>query len=345
MSPLDPDFILQAMPISIATALPLISGFKLVWLTKRAEATPIQKLQGGLFLLQAIHCINFALFRENSENQIWGWSVSYALYQAMAMTLPALVIEHFHRDENKRLNDIVECKTQKLRHEVTVKRNLMMILVHDISNPLTSIMGNMLMYRRNKQEKHLKNIEEASKIIESLVNQVRNYEAIESGKKSFQKEPIAMESIITDIRNRFESQLSKKNLSIEYIDYSNNAVIYVDKDSFVNSVMCNIISNSIKFSYEGGRIIIGARHLGNNVLIDIYDNGMGMPKEILENIFSISGATNRKGTYRESGSGFGMIIVKFIVQAHGGEIHVESQQEADGRHGWTRVCLVLPMYL
>ena len=120
-------------------------------------------------------------------------------------------------------------------------------------------------------------------------------------------------------------------------DIDGDFLIYVERVSFINSVICNILSNACKFSFENSTVEIKAKISNGYGHILIRDYGIGIPPEILQEIFNLSKATNRLGTKQEEGTGFGMPIVKRYMDLYQGIIQITSQEEDTeiGKQGTT----------
>ena len=99
--------------------------------------------------------------------------------------------------------------------------------------------------------------------------------------------------------------------------------VYVDKES-VDLVVRNLLSNAIKFTRKGGEIVISTQNAGDFVEVIIADNGIGIPKEIAEDLFITNSFYTTQGTNREKGSGLGLVMCRDFVEKNGGKIHVES---------------------
>jgi signal transduction histidine kinase len=91
-------------------------------------------------------------------------------------------------------------------------------------------------------------------------------------------------------------------------------------------VIRNILSNAVKFTPNGGTILIQGKEDDKNTTISIKDSGIGMDAKILENLFKLDVKTNRKGTEDEASSGLGLILCKEFIEKHGGKIWVESEE-------------------
>lgn len=115
--------------------------------------------------------------------------------------------------------------------------------------------------------------------------------------------------------------MKKINLSIE-IDESLCALCDVN---MFNTVLRNLISNAIKFTNYGGKIIVRGIELKNTTEIIVEDNGVGMPKEVADNLFKLDKSRSMRGTNDEAGTGLGLIICKEFVEKMGGKISAESE--------------------
>jgi two-component system, sensor histidine kinase and response regulator len=118
--------------------------------------------------------------------------------------------------------------------------------------------------------------------------------------------------------------------------------VMVEKTSFINSVINNILTNAIKFSHPDSAIEINASIADKKVSVSFRDNGIGIPDGILKDLFDLDKATSRAGTQDESGTGWGMPLVKNFVEAYGGKITITSSEKDTGtRKRGTEVLLTL----
>ncbi len=92
----------------------------------------------------------------------------------------------------------------------------------------------------------------------------------------------------------------------------------------IKTVLRNLISNAIKFTQTGGRITFSAKNIKNELTVKITDNGVGISKERIEKLFSISENNSTPGTQNEKGTGLGLIICKEFIEKNYGKIWVES---------------------
>lgn len=117
-----------------------------------------------------------------------------------------------------------------------------------------------------------------------------------------------------------------KDLKIKMDLCKNNPKILSEKNSLTLSILSNIITNAIKFSHQSGSIIITSKTNKEYLTLSVKDDGIGMPAELIENLFDPTKKTTRNGTGGERGTGFGMPLVKTFIDKHKAKIEVNSYE-------------------
>lgn len=226
------------------------------------------------------------------------------------------------------------------------KETLVKILCHDINNPLTVVNGQLQRIIKNAKNNKatLEDIAErsekalrCSRVIQHIIQQVNELEALESGKVSLNCEPVRLKEILDSSFNTLSDKIRAKKVSI-HCECDESAQVYAEPKSLSNSVINNILSNAIKFVKQNrGKISIKVSKSKSKVCLVIADNGVGMPESIRENLFREDVVTSRPGTSGERGTGFGMPLVKTYMDLYGGNIEVSSREEESNphRHGTT----------
>jgi len=100
--------------------------------------------------------------------------------------------------------------------------------------------------------------------------------------------------------------------------------IRADQDK-VEQVLTNLLSNAVKYSPEGGKVTVHARDLGDNVSIAVSDEGIGIPPDHIGKLFTRFHRVDSRDTRKQYGTGIGLYLVKHLVEAHHGEVTVESE--------------------
>jgi signal transduction histidine kinase len=209
--------------------------------------------------------------------------------------------------------------------------NLLKILVHDISTPLTVMNFTLIKVKMNNWT----NIEEAHQTltrcftnIHLLLNQVKSLSALRDGKTYIQMMPFKLNETLHEVQTDLQTALVKKQIKLVINAQHQSEYLYGDSNVFRQVILTNIITNAIKFSEPEGQIDLTTEDCDEFVSIRIRDHGIGMPTHIRKNLFNAHYQTHRKGTSGEGGTGFGMPLVYEFTQKLQGTIEVESS-EAD----------------
>lgn len=223
------------------------------------------------------------------------------------------------------------------------KRKLISLLCHDIANPLTAAMGgSYIMKKRAEQGREiddvLKKIDQCHENIKEIIDSVRYLEAHEIGKFKIELTHVNPIAVIDECAMVFESRLKQKNLKIRLKSYLDPHVgVLAEATTLRNNVLNNLISNAIKFSPHDSCIDIGLRTEGDKIIMSVRDAGIGMPAALQARIFDSHAETTRTGLDGEKGTGFGLPLVKTMIEKYGGDIHVDSRdiQHHPHDHGTT----------
>ncbi len=221
----------------------------------------------------------------------------------------------------------------KLSQETVIKqrnelREMVQILCHDLSNPLGAVISSFELaeydpeYLNQNKSLILSYVRRQYEII-GLVRELR---AVAEDKTVFNLIPVDVTIAVQESIETLEYQLVRKNISVE-LSLEENISVLAERVSLINSVLNNLLTNAIKFSYPDSAISISSRKINNVVQITITDNGMGIPQELKEKIYAIDRRNTRFGTMGEKGTGFGLPLVKKFVTEYGGNIEISSKDE------------------
>ncbi|OIQ15876.1 MAG: hypothetical protein BM556_16375 [Bacteriovorax sp. MedPE-SWde] len=223
-----------------------------------------------------------------------------------------------------------------LKAEKERVQGLIRVLCHDLSNPILIIenyvrrISNML-DSNESTEKYIGKIERSVTAMRDISSSVRRMQAAESGKTDLDIRPTSINDCIRYIKFLLEDNFILKEIELVY-DFEKYKDIYISVDPvvFKNQVLANILTNSIKFSAPGTKVVIDISMTDtDDIQLNITDSGVGMPKEIIENLFELDRPTSRRGTNGEDGTGFGMMIAKTFMSKFDGDISVRSTEESD----------------
>jgi len=227
------------------------------------------------------------------------------------------------------LNENLRKSESTLRHSNTTKDKFISIIAHDLKNPMHSIGFSadlMLNYFDNlnddKKKDHLKGIYKTSNHAYDLLENLLHWAMAQSKSMNYDPDDVNVGEIIRDVVDLSFGSADNKNVSI--INHINSPYkVYADRN-MIETVVRNLLSNSIKFSNENGTIELSFYIVNEYAIIEIKDNGVGIPEKSLEKLFKIEEQISTPGTMKESGTGLGLLLCKEFVNINRGDIWAES---------------------
>jgi signal transduction histidine kinase len=122
-------------------------------------------------------------------------------------------------------------------------------------------------------------------------------------------------------------ELAAQKHQVLTIDAKEELFVFAD-EKMISSVLRNLVSNAIKFTPDGGTILVSVSKQGNQAKIAVEDNGVGISSDRLPKLFKIHESTKTYGTRQEDGTGLGLILCKEFVEKNGGDITIDSEVNA-----------------
>jgi signal transduction histidine kinase len=208
-----------------------------------------------------------------------------------------------------------------------LKSEFVSTVSHELRTPLSSVLGfaERLLTKEmspEKQQKYLKTIHQETVRLTALINDFLDVQRMESGKSTHQKNPVDLYDVLNGVFTLQQGSSTKHDFIIQIP--SMPYVISGDQDNLTQLFM-NLVSNAVKYSPEGGRITAKLYQIGNQAVVDITDEGLGIPEEAIPKLFTKFYRIDNSDRRSIGGTGLGLAIVKGIVEAHGGEISVTSK--------------------
>ncbi len=210
-----------------------------------------------------------------------------------------------------------------------MQKELVADVSHELKTPITSIMGyaDTLLeggYDAETQEKFLNVIASESRRMARLVTDLLTLSRYDSNKKKTQKEAFDLGELVKKCQEKLAIQIKKKNHTVNCFVTADVPLVYADKDD-IERVVLNIMTNSIKYTQDGGEIKIYVGFVYNDAYIKIFDNGIGIPEEDLSRIFERFYRVDKARTREMGGTGLGLSIAKEILDKNGGSIDIKSK--------------------
>jgi two-component system phosphate regulon sensor histidine kinase PhoR len=223
-------------------------------------------------------------------------------------------------------NDITE-----IRNVERIKTEFVSSVSHELRTPLTSVKGFVRTllddtegyFDRNTQREFFQIIDQECDRLGRLINDLLNVSRIESG-QALKLDPreFDLRELVRKVVLIQNSYTTKHQFRVEAPEEP--LTVMADEDK-IDQVLTNLLNNAVKYSPAGGQITLSMRDAGDRVEVTVADEGVGIPPEHLDKIFTRFHRVENKGTSHAAGTGIGLYLVKHLLDAHGGKVWVESQ--------------------
>ena len=277
---------------------------------------------------------------QKSENIIQR-SLDYSIYGGtLALFCILLFIFLISKDIQRvsRARKAMEEAQQQTEEIMESRHKLLLSVSHDIKAPLSSILGYIELMQMEKPSQNdmqrLNSMKFSSEHILSLLSNLLDFSSLDQGKQHVSRAVFSASELSDQLADMFKPIAENKQLKFYYHKNISND-LYVNSDALkIRQVVSNIISNAIKYTIEG-EIHYGVYLINNKLIFNVIDQGIGIPSDKIEEMFKpFSKADNNPGL--AEGNGFGLYVVKGLLELLGGTINVMSELEK-GSHFEIRI--------
>jgi two-component system, sensor histidine kinase and response regulator len=277
-----------------------------------------------VYLIQLLRPDLIATF--DSERTRWIDSFVTAIYSSIFIFFIIRFLHNHYAAEKKRAEEGEE----RLHQANADKDRFISILSHDLRSPFNAILGFSEVLSEEVNTLNRSEIEDiASKINKSarntynLLEDILLWARVQSSRTPFNPVPLEFKNICSDILGLLTPVAQAKKITIN-CSFREGVTVYADPDMF-KTVLRNLVSNAIKFSFPGGTVTIDIKENPVNITIKITDNGTGIDSEQLSTLFDIAVARSTTGTAGETGTGLGLLLCKEFIERHNGHLWVKSE--------------------
>lgn len=230
---------------------------------------------------------------------------------------------------NKKVNQTLKKNQKALQELNTTKDKFTSIIAHDLKSPFNTLIGFSALLKTALEKNNYEKVREYTRHIGNI--SIQTYKLLENLLKwaSSQTGQISFEPKALDIRIpiRDTIELMEPIAKQKFVEFELNiqpVVILVD-ENMIHTILQNLISNAIKYSYHDSKIKITAYEKNDMLKLDIRDYGVGMDEEKRSQLFLLDKSVSEPGTDGEPGTGLGLILCKEFVELHRGKIELESE--------------------
>jgi signal transduction histidine kinase len=238
------------------------------------------------------------------------------------------VEERTARSEAEGAHRLVQEQNERLRQADQLKDEFVALISHDLRTPLTSIMGYLELTMddttlTHEQRSYLEVVERNSERLLHLVNDLLFVARLEAGQLELQPAELDLGAVVRQAVEEATPRARSKGIALSY-EADDVPAVSADRGR-VFQLLDNLVSNAIKFTPEGGRVDVRILQRGEAVQVEIEDTGIGIAADEQEQVFQRFFRTSTARDQQIPGTGLGLYIARAIVEAHGGEITVESE--------------------
>jgi PAS domain S-box-containing protein len=273
-----------------------------------------------------------AQYRHKHKNGDWIYLEAFGTNQLANPFIRSVVLNVRDVTERKNIEHDLKVSRERLKDLNATKDRLFSVIGHDLRSPLSSIAGFSALLVDRLHSQNLKDVEEYATIIRDsskramdLLTNLLEWSRTQAGKIEFNPEYLELVSIIDAETDLFNDAAQQKNITFQF-DLPHNLYVYADR-VMISSVIRNLVSNALKFTYPEGTISIHAERDEKEILLTVTDDGMGMSDEKAGNLFRIDRNNSSPGTDNEQGTGLGLLLCKEFIEMHGGKIWAEPAVE------------------
>jgi signal transduction histidine kinase len=219
---------------------------------------------------------------------------------------------------------------EKLKESNEMKDKFFSIISHNLRSPFDSILGFTEIlkneYKDLKDEErdlYINSLYDSSRHFYHILDNLLQYSRFQAGKMEFKPEELNLKEIIKRNVSVLKNNADKKQIKLAN-EVDTDVKVFAD-ENMLNSILLNIITNSIKFTEKGGSINITSNIDDKNIELTVTDSGIGMDDEVMINLFRLDSTKSTPGTDNETGTGLGLLLTKEYIERNGGEIRLTSK--------------------
>ncbi|OHD14344.1 MAG: hypothetical protein A2086_07820 [Spirochaetes bacterium GWD1_27_9] len=292
------------------------------------EGYKVGDLKGGISV-----SILLDPFKEIDKKYLFSYTIKYIIILLIGIGIIIIgwYIIYLSLMELNKSKEKINFQNKKLEEINSIKDKFFSIIAHDLRNPFSQILNLSQLiiddYDNLKDaeiKKFVMMINQSSIKTYELLENLLNWSRSQLNKISINKKLTKLGEILNKVIKTLEYIAKEKNININY-DNMNDIQLYSD-ENILETVLRNLISNSLKFTNKGGEISITVKQTNDVVEIVICDNGVGIEKNKIPGLLDLSTHSTTYGTNNEKGSGLGLIICKEFIEKLNGKIHIESEK-------------------
>ena len=228
-------------------------------------------------------------------------------------------------------------RVEKLKHLLEAQRQeFLSVMSHELRTPMTGVKGYLSMILEGDAGPISEDIKEyvaaayvANDRLIRLVEHMMKVARIQEGKIKLNLGKVNISREAKMIVSDFQIPAKEKKITLKYEPTQEDLFVKADPDR-AREILMNLVSNSIKFTGEGGQIKVSHRQQNNWIITDVADTGIGIKREDQDRLFEIFSKANLTLTSQEKGTGLGLYLARRLAEAQGGKLWLEHSEPGKG---------------
>ena len=211
------------------------------------------------------------------------------------------------------------------------KSEFLAMMSHELRTPLNAIAGYVELLQTGvagpaseRQIEYLGRLKSSQEHLLRLIDTLLNFARLEAGRLEFDLADVLVNDLLNGVEPLVRPQVLAKGLQYECLTTDDEVRVRADPDK-VGQILLNLVSNAVKFTAAGGRIVLRAAIAGGTVRLHVEDTGQGVPADKLERIFDAFVQVDQRLTRQHGGVGLGLAISRDLARAMGGDLSAESE--------------------
>ena len=232
------------------------------------------------------------------------------------------------RDEVGQLADAFNTMSAELEGVERLRRDLVANVSHELKTPITAIrahLENLLDGVERPDPETLQVMLAQSERLGRLVDQLLDLSRLESGDVPLDRSPVPIGPLVSQVLSEIDVARTDRGVAVTSEVPEDLPPALADRER-VHQVLFNLVDNAVRYTPSGGAVTVSAHRHNGSVEIEVHDTGVGIPAEhlprLFERFYRVDTSRSREG---DGGTGIGLAIARSVVEAHGGQIHAESE--------------------
>ncbi|MGJ7511334.1 sensor histidine kinase [Variovorax sp. GT1P44] len=269
-----------------------------------------------------LSCVLFVVAHEPTLSALNYWIVALALFNwAVIIWLGKAV--HANQEEHFGLQYDLALKERQATEAVKTKNRFLAAATHDMRQPVSAL-ALYADFLKDNPETHAElapKIARATAAVSHLFNSLFDLSTLDSGQIQLSIEPVQIADIVHDLQVQYEPLAEAKSIRLRV--RTGQAVIHSDRVR-LQRMVGNVLSNAIKYSKPGKKILLAARLQQGDVVVEVFDQGIGIPADQIERVFEEFYRVNDEGAPTADGVGLGLSVVARLARALKSEVRLDS---------------------